>query len=142
MATAAAAVDFGPQHSEGTVLGLANRVFKRLIETRPASAALELGLRGEQRQVATGAGEDALAMCRHGATRPSRRGTRRRRTGSGLAIGLGQPGIADSLLDVRPLAVTSQPAGSRRACPAPHADAVSGDPADRATRPYELEWRK
>src|SRR5438045_2567463 len=62
MATAAAAVDFGPQHSEGTVLGLANRVFKRLIETRPASAALELGLRGEQRQVATGAGEDALAM--------------------------------------------------------------------------------
>src|SRR5204863_6667169 len=62
MATAAAAMDFGPQHSEGTVLGLANRVFKRLIETRPASAALELGLRGEQRQVATGAGEDALAM--------------------------------------------------------------------------------
>src|SRR5436190_19040512 len=62
MATAAAAVNFGPQHSESPVLGLANRVFKRLVETRPASAALEFGLRGEQRQVATGAGEDALAM--------------------------------------------------------------------------------
>src|SRR5438309_4123960 len=62
MAAAAAAVDFGPQHAEGPVFGLADGVVERLIEARPAGAALELGLRGEQRQVATGAGEDALAM--------------------------------------------------------------------------------
>src|ERR1700682_2159305 len=62
MATAAAAVDFGPQHPEGAVFGLADRVVERLIKTRPAGAALEFRLRGEQRQVAAGAGEDALAM--------------------------------------------------------------------------------
>src|SRR5262249_50309482 len=32
------------------------------IEARPAGAALELGVGGEQRQVAAGAGEDALAV--------------------------------------------------------------------------------
>src|SRR5205085_8438738 len=62
VAAAAAAVDFGPQHAEGAVFGLADGVIERLIEARPAGAALELGLRGEQRQVAAGAGEDALAM--------------------------------------------------------------------------------
>src|SRR3984957_16595148 len=62
MTAAAAAVNFGAQHSEGTVLGLADRVLERLIKTRPAGAALELGLRREQRQVAAGTGEDALAM--------------------------------------------------------------------------------
>src|SRR5712664_2391524 len=62
MAAAAAAVDFGPQHPEGAVFGLADGVVERLIETRPAGAALEFRLRGEQRQVAAGAGEDALAM--------------------------------------------------------------------------------
>src|ERR1700686_5251601 len=62
VAAAAAAVDFGPQHSEGTVFGLADRVLQRLIEARPAGAALEFRLRGEQRQVTAGAGEDALAM--------------------------------------------------------------------------------
>src|SRR2546423_10076647 len=62
VAAAAAAVNFGPQHAEGPVLGFADRVVQRLIEARPAGAALELGLRGEQRQVATGAGEDAFAM--------------------------------------------------------------------------------
>src|SRR6202020_2630239 len=62
MAAAAAAMNFGPQHPEGAVLGLADRVVERLIEARPAGAALEFGLRGEQRQVAAGAGEDALAM--------------------------------------------------------------------------------
>src|SRR5512141_645596 len=62
MAAAAAAVDLGPQHAEGTVLGLADGVFQRLIEARPAGAAFEFRLRGEQRQVAAGTGEDALAM--------------------------------------------------------------------------------
>src|SRR5216683_885646 len=62
MAAATAAVDFGPQHPEGAVFGLADRVFERLVEARPAGAALEFRLRGEQRQVAAGAGEDALAM--------------------------------------------------------------------------------
>src|ERR1700712_1363509 len=54
MAAAAAAVNFGPQHSKGAVFGLADRVLERLIKTRPAGAALEFGFRGEQRQVATG----------------------------------------------------------------------------------------
>src|ERR1700689_98316 len=62
MAAAAPAMNFGPQHPEGAVLGLADRVVERLIEPRPAGAALEFGLRGEQRQVAAGAGEDALAV--------------------------------------------------------------------------------
>ncbi len=62
MAAATAAVNFGAQHSEGSVLGLADGVFERLVETRPAGAAFEFRLRREQRQVAAGAGEDALAM--------------------------------------------------------------------------------
>src|SRR6202035_4783860 len=62
MAAAAAAVNFGAQHPEGAVLGLADGVLQRLIEARPAGAALEFRLRGEQRQVAAGAGEDAHAM--------------------------------------------------------------------------------
>src|SRR6266404_9818354 len=62
MTAAAAAVDFAPQHPKGAVFGLADGVVERLIKTRPAGAALEFRLRGEQRQVAAGAGEDALAM--------------------------------------------------------------------------------
>src|SRR3982074_94700 len=62
MAAAAAAVNFSPQHPKGAVLGLADGIVERLIKTRPAGAALELRRRGEQRQVAAGAGEDALAM--------------------------------------------------------------------------------
>src|SRR5260370_1147356 len=62
MAAAAAAVNFGPQHPKSTVFGLADGVLERLIKTRPAGAALVFGLRGEQRQIAAGAGEDALAM--------------------------------------------------------------------------------
>src|SRR4051812_22015612 len=61
MAAAAAAVDFGTQHPKGAVFGLAERVLERLIKTRPAGAALEFGVGGEQRQVAAGAGEGALA---------------------------------------------------------------------------------
>src|SRR6478735_5819823 len=62
MAAAAAAVDFGPRHPKGEVFSLADGIIERLIETRPAGAALEFRLRGEQRQVAAGAGEDTLAM--------------------------------------------------------------------------------
>src|ERR1019366_2336695 len=62
MAAATAAVNFAPQHPQGAVFGLADGVLERLIKTRPAGAALEFRLRGEQRQVAAGAGEDALAM--------------------------------------------------------------------------------
>src|ERR1700716_2607116 len=62
MAAAAPAVDFGSQHAEGPVFGLADGVLERLVKARPAGAALEFRLRGEQRQVAAGAGEDALAM--------------------------------------------------------------------------------
>ena len=62
MAAAAAAVNLGAHHAQRPILGLADGVLKRLVETRPAGAAFELGLRREQRQVASGAGEDALAM--------------------------------------------------------------------------------
>src|SRR3981081_4055455 len=62
MAAAGAEVNFGPQHPEGPVFGLADGVLERLVKARPAGAALEFRLRGEQRQVAAGAGEDALAM--------------------------------------------------------------------------------
>src|SRR5579862_1562477 len=62
MAAATAAMNFGAQHAEGAVLRLADRVLQRLIEARPAGAALILGLGREQRQVAARAGEDALAM--------------------------------------------------------------------------------
>src|SRR5580704_2485879 len=62
MAAAAAAVNFGPQHPEGAVFGFADGVLQRLIKTRPAGAALEFGFRREQRQVAAGAGECALAV--------------------------------------------------------------------------------
>src|SRR5688500_2127448 len=62
MSAAATAMHFGPQHPEGAVFGLAEGVFQRLIKARPAGAALVFGLRGKQRQVAAGAGEDALAL--------------------------------------------------------------------------------
>src|SRR4051794_36188899 len=62
MAAAAAAMHFGAQHAKGAVLDLADGIFDRLVEARPAGAALELGVGGKQRQVAAGAGEDALAV--------------------------------------------------------------------------------
>src|SRR6202022_3707114 len=62
MAAATAAVNFGPQYPESPVFGLADGVVERLVKTRPAGAALEFRLRREQRQVAAGTGEDALAM--------------------------------------------------------------------------------
>src|SRR5258705_2905480 len=62
MSAAAAAVDFRARHPERRVLGFANGIVERLPEARPASAALVFGVRGEQRQIATGAGKDALAF--------------------------------------------------------------------------------
>src|ERR1700759_26022 len=62
MAAAAAAMDLGAQHAEGAVFRLADRILQRLVEAGPAGAAFELGVGGEQRQVAAGAGEGALAM--------------------------------------------------------------------------------
>src|SRR6202795_5070542 len=62
MTAAAPAVNLGTQHPEGAVLCFADGVLERLIKTRPAGAAFEFRLRGEQRQGAPGAGEDGLAM--------------------------------------------------------------------------------
>src|SRR5271154_6407423 len=62
MAAAAPAMNFGAGHAEARVLGFTDRILQRLIKARPSGAALELGLRGEQRQVAAGAGEGALAV--------------------------------------------------------------------------------
>src|SRR3954447_16065420 len=70
MAAAAPAMNFGAQHAEGAVPGLADRVFQRLPETWPAGAALEFGVRGKQRQVAAGASENALAMFLQQRARP------------------------------------------------------------------------
>src|SRR4051794_13038176 len=62
MAAAAPAMHLGPEHAKGAILGLADIALDRLVEARPARAALEFGVGGEQRQVAAGAGEDALAV--------------------------------------------------------------------------------
>ncbi len=62
MAAAAAAMHLGAHHAEGAVRGRADRIVQRLPEARPAGAALILGLGREQRQVAAGAGEGALAV--------------------------------------------------------------------------------
>src|SRR6516165_7173072 len=62
MATASAAMHLGTQHAQGAVFGDADGVLQRLIEARPAGAAVELGFGGEQRQVAAGAGKSPLAM--------------------------------------------------------------------------------
>src|SRR5579864_1518746 len=70
MAAAAAAMHLGPRHAEGAVLGGGDGIVQRLVEARPAGAALELGLGGEQRQVAASAGEDALAMLLQKRARP------------------------------------------------------------------------
>src|ERR1700759_1332258 len=62
MAATAPAMHLGAHHAEGAILGLADIALDRLVEARPTRAALELGLRGEHRQVAAGAGEGALAV--------------------------------------------------------------------------------
>src|SRR5262249_56256741 len=70
MAAAAAAMHLDPGHGGGAVLGAAERVVERLPKARPARAAVEFGVGGEQRQVAAGAGEDALAVLLQQRARP------------------------------------------------------------------------
>src|SRR6185437_11542760 len=53
MAAAAAAMHLGPRHAEGAVFGGRDGVFERLVEARPARAALEFGVGREQRKVAS-----------------------------------------------------------------------------------------
>src|SRR6266851_8436943 len=62
MTATTAAVHFVAQHAEGAVRRRADGVFERLVKARPSRAAFELRLGREQRQVAAGTGEDALAM--------------------------------------------------------------------------------
>src|SRR5690349_2779697 len=59
MAAAAAAVHFHTHHAETTVARGLDRARNRIVETRPAGAALEFGLGDEQRLIAAGAGETA-----------------------------------------------------------------------------------
>src|SRR5262245_37555112 len=70
MAATAAAMHLDPGHAVGAVFRAAERIVERLIKARPAGAAVELGVGGEQRQVAAGAGEDALAMLLQKRARP------------------------------------------------------------------------
>src|SRR5262245_27746479 len=62
MAAAAAAMHFGAQHAIAAVLGGFDRAVDWSVEAWPAGAALELGLRREQRLVAGGANECARAL--------------------------------------------------------------------------------
>src|SRR3954470_24936931 len=62
MAAAAPAEHFGAAHSEAGVGAGQHGVGEGAEEARPAGAALELCVGGEQRQSAAGAGEDALAV--------------------------------------------------------------------------------
>src|SRR6476660_3006574 len=62
MAAAAAAMDLIPHHAERVVCVGQHRALDGLVEAWPAGAAVELGLRIEQRQAASGAGEGAGAV--------------------------------------------------------------------------------
>src|SRR5580704_18518188 len=62
MAAAAAAVHFGALHAPAAVGGGIDRARLRIVKTRPAGAALEFLLRGEQRLPAADAGERAGAL--------------------------------------------------------------------------------
>ena len=67
---------------------------------------------------------------------------RRWRSGSGLAIGLGQTRLADTLLGPRPFPIAGQRAGSGGTSPPPHSDSVSGDPAGRRRPPTPVRTAK
>src|SRR4029077_10707395 len=62
MAAAAAAIHLGALHSPTAVGGGVDRARLRIVEARPAGAALEFLLRGEQRLAAAGAKESAGAL--------------------------------------------------------------------------------
>ena len=62
MTATTVAMHLGADHAEGAILSRPDSVFQRLIEARPAGAALILGLGREKRMIATSAGENALAV--------------------------------------------------------------------------------
>ena len=62
MPAATAAMLFGAGHAECRVAPIDDGPRQRLLEARPAGAAVIFGGRAEQRQVAAGAGEGAPAM--------------------------------------------------------------------------------
>src|SRR5262245_33646997 len=62
MAAAAAAMHLGAHHAVAAVLGALHRARDRIVEARPAGAALELLLGDEQRLAAARAGEGAGAL--------------------------------------------------------------------------------
>src|SRR5262249_58004984 len=62
MAAAAAAMYLGADHAVAAISGGLDRAGHRIVEARPAGAALELHFRDEQRLVAAGAGERASAL--------------------------------------------------------------------------------
>src|SRR5258708_35479456 len=72
MAAAAAAMHVGAYHAPAAVGRGLDRVRLRIVEARPAGAALELLLRGEQRLAAAGAVERAgtLLVIERAAARP------------------------------------------------------------------------
>src|SRR5512143_335416 len=57
MTAAAAAMNLLAHHAEGIVLVDQNRILDWLVEAWPARTAVELGLRIEEREIASGAGE-------------------------------------------------------------------------------------
>src|SRR6516225_7762301 len=62
MTATTVAMHLGADHAEGAILSRPDSVFQRLIEARPAGAALILGLGRAKRMIATSAGETALAV--------------------------------------------------------------------------------
>src|SRR5262245_47383238 len=62
MSAAAAAMHLGAWHQQDAIRGGANRVRQRRVEARPAGLAVVFRVRGEQRQLAGGAKERALAF--------------------------------------------------------------------------------
>ena len=113
MSAAAATMDLGAQHAEGAVLGRADGILQRLVKTWPAGAALEFRLRREQRQVATGAGEDSLAMLLEQRTGPGALGALLAQDLILLRRELGTPfrvGLLDFELSSRLSSPAAQPA--------------------------------
>src|SRR5207248_1208797 len=55
-------VHLGPHHEEAAILCCADRALQRRVEARPAGAAFELGIRGEQFLAAAGADELAVPL--------------------------------------------------------------------------------
>src|SRR4029077_9227742 len=72
MAAAAAAIHLGALHAPAAVGGGVDRARLRIVEARPAGAALEFLIRGEQRLAAAGAIEraGALLVIERAAARP------------------------------------------------------------------------